>query len=57
MCVCSDLDKIKDKSIEGLLDWGSSIFSEPIADTWENIKFITNHSKPLSIFLQSGVVN
>ena len=48
--VCSDLDKIKVKSIEGVLDWGTSIFSEPIADTWENIKFITHHSKPLSIF-------
>ena len=50
--VCSDLDKIKLKSIEGVLDWGTSIFSEPIADTWENIKFVTHHSKPLSIFRQ-----
>lgn len=48
--VCSDNETIKVKSIEGDFDWGSSIFSEPIAQSWEVIKFITNHSKPLSIF-------
>ena len=36
--------------IEGEYEWGSSIFSSPIAQTKEVLQFIRRHAKPLSIF-------
>ena len=48
--VCSDKPAIKVRSIEGDFVWGRNLFSRPIAHAWEVIKFITHHSKPLSLF-------
>ena len=31
-------------------DWGSTIFSEPISEAWDTIKFVTNHAKSLAVF-------
>ena len=50
--VCSDKQSIKVKSIEGEFTWGRNLFSKPIAQAWEVIKFITHHAKPLSTFRQ-----
>ena len=52
MNVCSDKQSIKVKSIEGEFTWGRNLFSKPIAQAWEVIKFITHHSKPLATFRQ-----
>ena len=48
--VFSDKEKIKMKGIEGEFDWGSDIFFKPFTESWDVIKFITNHSTPHSIF-------
>jgi len=53
--VCSDNATIRIKSVrtaddEQSFDWGSDVFAKPINDTWEVVKFITNHSKPLACF-------
>ena len=48
--VCSESAKIQVKSIEGLFDWDTDIFSSPIYDAQKVIKFITRHSKALHLF-------
>ena len=48
--VCSESAKIQVKSIEGLFDWDTDIFSSPIYDAQKVIKFITHHSKALHLF-------
>jgi hypothetical protein len=48
--VFCDKMKIKIKGIEGDFDWGTDIFLEPFTEAWDVIKFVTNHSKPHSIF-------
>ena len=50
--VCSDQATISVRSITEVFEWDSSVFSDPIADSWEVIKFITNHGKSLAIFRQ-----
>jgi hypothetical protein len=48
--VCSNNGIITMPGIEGEFEWGSSVFSQPIEDAREVIKFITRHGKPTSIF-------
>ena len=38
------------QAIEDACEWGSSVFSQPLEDAREVIKFITRHGKPTSIF-------
>ena len=48
--VFSDKPRIKIKGIEDDFEWGSDIFLKPFTEAWDVIKFVTNHSKPHSIF-------
>jgi len=52
--VFSDQETIRVKSVKSGdntdFDWGTDVFSKPVRDCWEVIKFVTHHSKPLSIF-------
>ena len=48
--VCGDTETIKVRSIDKTFPWDSDIFSSPIAQAWEVIKFITNHGKALHLF-------
>ena len=47
--ICSDKSTVTVKDT-GEYTWGYDTFSEPIDQTWEVVKYITNHQKPLSMF-------
>ena len=53
--VCGSQQEIVVRSVrtsedEKSFEWGSTVFSEPMEQAWEVIKFATHHCKPLSIF-------
>jgi hypothetical protein len=53
--VCSDQEDIGVKAVRtgddgATFKWGSSVFSEPIEQAWEVIKFVIHHAKPLAFF-------